>query len=433
MKYLLLAVILSFSQTSFSNLYNEDLQFLINKLEKNYPWFKHWEKISGKSIITFPDDNINNEEDFVWRVQSILNQFPDTHLRIHQVIPFGYYTENYKKLKLNRKNANDINTRQLRYITTNVFFKVKTGLRFKYINGKYFNNREFTINGTTYPKDTEVIEINNIEINKYVEKNLDQMVSINYDFNNKQYFSDYFHLNRKVVKQENFSLSFKLKDKIKKEEFSIHKTVDHIKENKKQNTPEVVLKNNKTLYLRIPSMYKSEFYSSKIKELIREQSKIEEVIIDIKNNGGGNDKVWKEIISYILPNDQLFKSTIYFNKDVDKNILKAKVSKRFDHLLKDDVLVLENEELIKSKKLLNPKKITLLYNQNCKSSASSFIEFGKNCSLIHTRGENLTQLSGSGFPPILIQLPNTKLLIQIPYTIDATGVKSIIDFTHALK
>jgi hypothetical protein len=177
-------------------------------------------------------------------------------------------------------------------------------------------------------------------------------------------------------------------------------------------------------------MHSSKEHIKKIRKYGKSK-KIERIIVDIRDNGGGNDIIWKEIVNELID--------VPFTTDLTIAVKNEPIVKKYLSLNHFDTISFEAERYIKldsrmletnipnSQSLAFSKKIILLTNKNIFSSAGSFAAIGNYSDKFITVGTYPDKPIGVGITPFYLMLPESGILIQLDPSIDITGSNSYAD------
>ena len=199
----------------------------------------------------------------------------------------------------------------------------------------------------------------------------------------------------------------------------------------------------KVAYLGITSMdgNRIEEDGKLIKEFYKEIKDYEKLIIDIRNNGGGNDYYWKRNVIEPLARETISVDNYIFTRgDYSKIFYKARgirlknienldkklIAKMPDEIDKFDNYYISNIS-IKPKDPINFKgKIYLLVNNGVYSSSEGFASFCKTSGFATLVGET-TGGDGIGIDPLLFSLPNSGYVIRFASLLGLDGNFNIND------
>jgi len=187
--------------------------------------------------------------------------------------------------------------------------------------------------------------------------------------------------------------------------------------------------------LTIPTFYqkalKKDKYKKKLKKIFStiRMKNVKHLIIDVRNNGGGNTPMVEELISYINPKPSIFYKDVYqLHKKWDKSIIPSiseypkdisqiALRKGNDNFYRNKGS--DGTKINKPKKNVYPHELFILTNGNTLSAAAEFTSFIKQHRKATFIGEesggNKVQNTSGDWLKFL--LPNSKLAILIPYVV----------------
>lgn len=193
---------------------------------------------------------------------------------------------------------------------------------------------------------------------------------------------------------------------------------------------------SKLLYIRLPQMANKDFYLKEIIAKGRGKS-IGKVVIDIRNNPGGDDGVWMGILETLIAKPLDIRAQVGC-KNTELAIKRLKLTNGKRETVK--VPLLDNEEygtllwgevLQPSDSSLNfAGKIYVLQNRLIFSSAGSLSNVAKMHKNIISVGETTGNLLGFGFAPLTFVLPNSCFVFQIEPVLDLSNAKTLYDYFH---
>ncbi|MDR2057267.1 MAG: S41 family peptidase [Dysgonamonadaceae bacterium] len=194
--------------------------------------------------------------------------------------------------------------------------------------------------------------------------------------------------------------------------------------------------NDRILYIRLPQMANSDYYVDQILEKGKDK-KVEKVVIDIRQNGGGSDDVWRNILSAIIKDSIDMRADIGF-KPTDLMFQKLEISR--DSVRIKKIQALDNEEfaVVTWGKILEPDKNSLHYDGKIYvlqdhfifSAAGSLSNLALMSDQIVSVGETTGFLLGFGIAPIPFALPNSYFAFQIEPVLDLSNADSLYDYYH---
>jgi hypothetical protein len=192
-------------------------------------------------------------------------------------------------------------------------------------------------------------------------------------------------------------------------------------------------------------------FANSIKEAGRGQ-KIDKVIIDIRNNYGGDDRAWNYVLQAIVKKPVPVKGLIGFrNTGVMRNILEdiAEQHKTSpERILKQKISFLDNAEFLillsggvteegdtlslvpDSNSLQYDGNIYILQNEFVSSSAAVLVANTWDIPQFISVGIPTGLISGRGVSPAIFQLPESKFTFVMEADVDLTNAKTAFDVFH---
>lgn len=318
-----------------------------------------------------------------------------------------------------------------------------------YINGEYIITDPFLIDLDTIEVGTKIVKINNISIDNYLKKKISGEY-YQYDSKRKKMYYSGFFRNIETLFIDSINITFKTeKGEVKTYRFSTKKFTRYLPDIGVKNSDSTRIDywaNEKILYIRLTEMNPS--YVSTLKEKLvtfrNKLNEIDKIIIDFRNNGGGQDRAWQNLyaeiidktISYPLVIDD-YKNSVLTKEKIEKFGIKVNEPIKVDDnplLRKYDFYRIANT--IES---IEPSATSMRYNgkiyvlaENHYSSTGSAISVANsnpNDNLISV-GRKTGYFLGIGFSPQQFLLPNTQLRYRIAPSIEVTNVKTLLDLMH---
>lgn len=279
----------------------------------------------------------------------------------------------------------------------------------------------------------------------FISKQLLYSKDCQYDFENKRFYSNYlgnfsFPVDSLVIvvkKANGMKMRLNAKNYISviKKQFPKKNNLFCFKRHER------ILYDNKTgvVYIDLPRMKYDSEIPEKLK-LICIDKRIKTIVVDIRNNPGGSDDAWMNLISAIIKKPVTVytkcsfrnnKKTIkYLNDDGDEE----------DESILEEIPILNNEEyrVWLSEEVYEPDSNSISFTGNVyvirdDEIYSSALAFTKTCEQIEqfiTIGPTGGYLGGRGVTPMKFQLPESKLVFQLEPLLDMTGIDNIEDFYH---
>ncbi len=313
-----------------------------------------------------------------------------------------------------------------------------------YFRGDYYVQYDFEWKNRHYPKGLKLVSLNGESTQEILSRYQHSMQE--WDYKNKIFYSNNLFEHMDIAENEILTLEFM--DKNGKSIDANLKANDAIKINKPLNTKYfdknvLYLNDPEILYIRVPMMRPEDldFYYSNIRQKAGHKN-TKAIVIDIRNNPGGSDEVWRGLISHLSNKDYIFEIKLGI-KDSELNlsyIKKHSFGKIFSENNKPEHIPFLNEEkflvmtdtdrIKRSDESINfPGKIFILAS-NIYSAAGSFIAFAKQADDITSVGMRNPEILGMGIDPYRFTLPNSKIIFSIEPVIDLTNAREAEDVFH---
>jgi hypothetical protein len=422
----------------------DTLSYLIKYV---YPYYSVKEQLSNANYseelakLRSQIANVEQPEDFIWILQKALILVHDGHVSIAHPDIIGYAIRENNKTDLGFKiTPENIVCSYKYYLLTHdsLNSKIKIGMRFKYLDGKYYSYRPFKYKNQIYPEGLLLKSINGMSIDSYINQYHAGMRGVGYDYKNKKYFGDFFFISPDFLNQRTHILVFEDdKKNILQDTFYVDVPVENLSQKREPQTnePAVFTVQDSILYIRMPYMWGDEdFYTQEIHKLYNE--KIQKIVIDVRSNGGGADMFWKNILSHIISDTLRQDIALYAPnpiKEINDFLLKRNKADQTDYL---PLLNRELTRIYKNQEKIPPHensigfkgKIVLMQDEDSFSAAGSLLATAKGNEQITSIGYNMGSIGGRGLGPLLFELPNTKMLVRIAFVIDYSGINEITDF-----
>lgn len=418
----------------------EDFDYLVHVINKICIQYNVRKKVTNQDIsdelkiLRDSIQKINSTIEYVGIIKSVLNLTQDVHAKI---LPDNYYSKSeFRKLKDSVTIESLVLTSKYweLYKNRNKEKNYALTFRFKYLNGEYYNLLDFEYDSIFVPAGAKIIKYNSKNIHSVVNNLKANKFALHWDFNNNRYYHDLFWT--VLDKNKDITLTFETKDSTYNVEFDFLKKPDYQNLSKKNsylikyNAIKMwddgkveYFKNKKILYIRVPEMdyYKKDYYPKQIRKIGYDKD-IKGVVIDIRDNGGGSDYVWINILKSLIKDTLKPKVTmIAKNNNCTLQYLNKLGVEYTDNIAYNDlvcdsiIFVFEHEKKIPPKK--NSLKlncpIIILTNSDIFSSSGSFISYAQQFNNITTIGERSGILGGQGIHPFVFTLPNSKILFTI--------------------
>jgi C-terminal processing protease CtpA/Prc len=358
-------------------------------------------------------------EEFVDLVRQGLNIVNDGHTQIVGSSPVKWFaTNSYLAPAGNVALSDTLGTDYYYSLNTDSLYrKIGSGIRAKYIDGIYYNARPFTCNNIPIRAGEKITAIDGIEINKFVNDHRFEMFSLFWDFRNNQWYSDNFMWLMPKIGKSSFTLAIGGKEVV----IDSGKIVDNLeKEHPQSNSlPIVKILDNNILYIYMPVMMDANRYINEIETVY--SPNIEKIVFDLRDNSGGDDSVWANIMAAIIDKPFKYRYQVgMYNNDK----LKESVAQFGDIRIDGGRMTVGRDRVIDpDEESLNfSGHIYILQNEWTYSAASAFVSAAlQNKQTMTVVGVPTCVLSGYTFPPVIFKLPNSGIAFKLAFSADLTG------------
>lgn len=449
----------------------EDFNYLWTVLRENYPYFeierRKWgyDWCSKKEEFLKEIEGTKDNLEYYAKLQEILMKLQNVHTNI--VNPYSYKelerifskTDFYKWREIlsrdDVKNKNLIWDNALRLSALSLKESLPFGVY--YVQGEYV---AFELSGVdqevcSIPNGVKILSINEELIDDYV-KGLSGERYLKYDFLRDKIYIPSFT----ISKPEHFFSKVKYRDldgSIKEVEINSDYYTEYTYPLTNyefySNVMTKIIKTGKIAYIGINSFNYDNIQRDKkaISEFLNKVKDYENIVIDIRGNGGGADSYWSELLVKPLINKELSYEylCVYRDGNYIKPFLKERTRKSVERFseIKDgaplDKVVLASigedfRYYNKFKYSVLPDrnnnvgfkgKVFLLVDSGVYSSAENFAIFSKNTGFATLVG-TVTGGDGIGIDPIIAVLPNSGLVFRFPAEIGITPDNKINEETH---
>lgn len=315
-----------------------------------------------------------------------------------------------------------------------------------YDNGKYYTIDPFVVNADTIHIGSEITHINGTAIDNYIKQNLASRY-FSYDLANKKFYGLGFFKNSETIFLDSLTFIFKTnKGKSVSCKMATSQFTKYLPTTRYRDTTRIELwQPERILYVRLTEMnvdFKP-YLKSEIEKYKDKINEIQKIIIDIRDNPGGQDNVWADLFA------DLIDTTISYPLKIDdfqNGIMTKEKIESYD--VKPITPVKDSNKLLKkynfytivnSTEVLEPSSTSIRFNgrifliaENHYSSAGSAMSVANandNDKLIGV-GRKTGLFLGIGFSPQTFKLPNTKLQFRIAPSIEVTNANTLNDLMH---
>lgn len=188
------------------------------------------------------------------------------------------------------------------------------------------------------------------------------------------------------------------------------------------------------LYIYINRMIVDTSFCNQIKKVAKNKT-INCVVIDVRDNLGGNDNCWLNILKAIVKNSLTYNVKLASNKNrMMKNKFKGyhypNKCEKIEWLEKKKFMIMDYKYTIKpdTNSINYEGKIYILSNKNTYSAGHSLVDVANQLDdRFVTIGTNTGRIVGLGINPQLFQLKHSKFSFRLACTIDIYNCKEAID------
>jgi hypothetical protein len=426
----------------------EDYDFLVDVVKKVFPTVAANKKVYGIDVFEnlkqyrTKIERTRSALDFCSLVNEATNSCKGSHFGVSGIrIPLTDYF-NYFKGHVDERSIPLSN----KYSS---FVRIKNkgndlDILFFYFTGNYYVQYDFEWKNRLYPKGLKLISLNGESIQEILSRYQHSMQK--WDHENKIFYSNNLFEPLDIAEDEVLTLEFAdMNGKSIKANF---KTSDAITIKKPENRDYfgknvLYLNGHEILYIRVPMMRPEDldFYYSNIKQKAGHKN-MKAIVIDIRNNPGGSDEVWRGLISHLSDKDYILESKLGI-KDSELNssyIRKHSFGKVFlennkpEHMpfLDDEkFIVMTYADTIKrSDESINFHGTIYVLSDNVYSAAGSFVAFAMQADNVTSVGLRNPEILGIGIDPYRFSLPNSKIIFSIEPVIDLTNACKAEDVFH---
>lgn len=418
--------------------YKEDAVYLLNFLEDNYPYFEVKEKTLNYNFLDSKEKFIKkiskskNDAEFIKNVSNVMMYLQNDHSSIcldsnNSIEKFNYWNEEYLKTL---------------YVPN---------IKWKYVQGKYIVIKS---KNKDIPKGSIIRKFNGKSVSDYLQNNKETYYLLKDYKRNLYYTFD----NRNVKKDNQIdSIEFEFNGKSFKGEINYELAnedvirwydEEYFNSLKAANVYTNITSNEKTAYIKIRS-FATEYMETDeliIKDFLLQKCKnIDNIVIDIRGNCGGNngygnflisiltDKIISKYVYDCYKNTEFMEKNFFSKIDYDmtkqEEIDKSQLPKNSYNLddfriFKQPEIIMPHEDSIKFK-----GDIYVLVDDSVYSASEHFVDIVKNTKFAKIVGIT-TGGDGLGTTPISTMLPNSKIPIQISHTFGINSDGTVNEEVH---
>ncbi len=422
-----------------------DIDDLIDKVRQISPQNQPRKKITGidplaelkKMRSRIPQ--IRSTAEFAFLIRSALTVLQDGHSSLvwNKYLP----DDEMKKSGVSDAALALLPVYEKLYVEHNL--RNKLNLQLKYIGGEYFNVVPFTVGIRSIAAGMRLTQIDGENVHTFVKRSVPHKRMMRWDFKNSRYYAEdlvkSYNLNDRKAVRFTFESDAAGRLEIDVPVAEGVQLSQNVRTEKSTLKRVAFLADHSLLYVRVPrmSLADADFYPSEIKKTAAGQN-IQKVVIDVRDNPGGSDNVWFDILSAIIAGPSEFENFLLANPS---KLMKEKYAEQSSKWEKFVAPYLDNTEyavfasgtakiLPYDDSIKYGGKIYILQNEDIYSSTGSLTAIGVLADNIFTVGSPTGRLLGRGINPLIFELPHSKIVYRIEPVIDFLNVKKASDIFH---
>jgi hypothetical protein len=297
-----------------------------------------------------------------------------------------------------------------------------------YQQGHYYTTDPFVINGDTIPACTEIIQFEGQPIHRYVKQHIWARDGYSWNKEQKQLYALGFYKNQATLFKDSITFTFRLENGARKTyAFAVREFTRYLPSPKVIDTTRMEFwAPQGVLYIRLTSMdprFKPVLVAG-IDQYRRQTDKIKKVIIDLRDNPGGNDHVWQDLYSDLINAPIVYPLQIVGYKPGAEEDSTPLIKKY--HLKK---MANEWDTLLPSQRSLHFKGPIYVLAENHYSSAGSALSVatGNAQDQLVAIGRPTGHFLGIGFSPLVFRLQHTGLQFRVAPSMEVTKARKLED------
>jgi hypothetical protein len=320
---------------------------------------------------------------------------------------------------------------RLEYFKYNTFYSTQPLF---YTNGEYFlvtleepqhEFDEHTVFRIKVPGKSQLLAVNDLAIDEYNDKwNLPVHSEVRWDYDQYKYYAYSMFSPRVTMGKESFGITFADNGVVRKERIDTVGMAFANRQGKKESKVHYFANHN-LLYIRLPEMdaEKIDFYRQEISKY--KEYEIKKVVLDVRDNGGGNDTVWEAVLASVIKKPVEAHQKLCFRNN---QTVREYLNKNNIFYTAETPLIIESDTLFciedvrniapDEQSLAYDGKIYVLINRNSFSSALALVAFCENRDNMITVGQSTGWLGGEGVMPFYFILPHSKLIFSLACSLD---------------
>jgi hypothetical protein len=376
---------------------------------------------------------IDNTMDFVKLLNKALNYNMDTHACLSTQV--WYFRSMFYQKEIELNQIPESSFAYTFYYSDSIFRdNAKTAILLYYTNGDYY----FKYNTTLYTENdsvmieagSKILLLNSVPVTKLL--NEEKKFDSGYDFDYKL-----FYIPRLTLSLPVNTIQYESNGKAEKVVFTLFKEERRIFNFAKYYVSDIKwLHKDSILYFRLPLMDRRFVEQLKDSLVQLKNQPIKAFVVDIRENWGGDDSTWIQLLGMIYDTAFTFQSSLLVNdtKEVQLRYPESLGKKKYDmldssyyfNILEDEVVVINPD----SANMGYRGKIYILVDDEIASSAQSFASLSVVSPYIKTVGIPTGRYGGRGATPSVFHLPNSGFIFTLNIMLDDVNVQNIRDFYH---
>lgn len=307
----------------------------------------------------------------------------------------------------------------------------KLSFAHEYSGGRYIVSSPFRAGGDTIPVGSQVVSVDHQPVDQYVRGHLWARGDARFDIKLKKFYCLGFYKNTETVFRDTLAFTFKKPDgRISSLNMPTRQFVDFLphEEAAEKDTSRVEFWDDaRILYIRLAEMDPEAIPALKSRihafaGSLNDQSKI---VVDFRNNPGGEDTAWMELYSSILP---------------DKILTRLKIDQTFDPSLPADqdpllkkfhfsVYTQSKDSILPDEHSIRFRGPIYVLAENYYSSAGSAMRIpnANKADRFYTVGRKTGYFLGIGLSPVQFVLPHSGLRFRIAPSMETSDAHSLQD------
>lgn len=297
-----------------------------------------------------------------------------------------------------------------------------------YHKGGYYLAEEFNYLDYHIPAKSELIQVNNFSPKDYISNHLDLKRSLSWDFNNECYYSESF-LQQNIASDSLLQLTFVTTSEPITVPLNLKLGYLPPKLTKVNNGFVWYWDQQKILYIRMPRMVNGNYYVEEIKKY--SDKSINKIIIDVRQNPGGSDYDWEDVLGAISNLNLEIRADYAYNKESVNNADSSWLDyQKFPEL--DLVYTTVRRDIGSDdyESINYQGNIYIFYDNSTFSAAGSLVSTCYYSDHLVSVGEPTGRIMGFGTNPKEFELFNSKLRYRVAPVLDITAVNSYKDLFH---